>query len=281
MARTSAINITNGDGKDSLAESYGKVIESVQKGALSEQLKNKDYSGDPTTGSVEVSRFKNATSKAYGTARSAGNGDALDNSGKVTINLDQHKEIIEEIEGFDARTQGVENIIAKRKDNHAKAMIVALDKAFFTAAEAAATAVTTTETEIEAVAEAMIQAVETTTNAYVEGVDRADIEMTLSPAAYGKLRNYIDKVPGASVGSDAEEIAVFHGVRVYSNVRQTAAILVMASGAVAQPVSVREYADEKINLSDAHAVELFYDFGTKVVAADLVKKLATLPTPSA
>ena len=56
MARTDALSIyTNAAGStaDKLAESYGKVIESIQKGALSEQLKNKDYSGDPTTGSVK------------------------------------------------------------------------------------------------------------------------------------------------------------------------------------------------------------------------------------
>lgn len=52
MARTDALSIyTNvaGSTADKLAESYGKVIESIQKGALSEQLKNKDYSGTLST----------------------------------------------------------------------------------------------------------------------------------------------------------------------------------------------------------------------------------------
>ena len=49
MARTDALSIYSnaaGTTADKLAESYGKVIDSIQKGALSEQLKNKDYSGD-------------------------------------------------------------------------------------------------------------------------------------------------------------------------------------------------------------------------------------------
>ena len=72
MARTDALSITtNGSTADKLAESYGKVIDSIQKGAISEKIKNTDYSGDPTTGSVEVNRFNNAASNNYGTARTA------------------------------------------------------------------------------------------------------------------------------------------------------------------------------------------------------------------
>ena len=97
MARTDALSITtNGSTADKLAESYGKVIDSIQKGAISEKIKNTDYSGDPTTGSVEVNRFNNAASNNYGTARTAGAGSKLINGGKVTINLNQDKEIVEE-----------------------------------------------------------------------------------------------------------------------------------------------------------------------------------------
>ena len=89
-----ALNITtDGSTKDALAESYGNLLDSFQKGAVSEQLKNKNYSGDPTTGSVKVDRFKNAATEDYGTARAVGKGKALTNSGKVTINLDTDKEI--------------------------------------------------------------------------------------------------------------------------------------------------------------------------------------------
>lgn len=281
MARTNAMNIaTNAAGTtaDLLAESYGKVIESIQKGAISEQIKNKDYSGDPTTGSVEVDRFKNAASNDYGTARGAGKGAKLLNTGKVTININTDKEIVEELEAKDIALYGVDNLIGRRAGNHAKRMIATLDGAYFSALESAATAVTLPAgvTAIEDVAEAMIQSIETVNNDWVDGVDREDICLVLSVKAYGKLRNYIDKV---MVENDAgkEEIALFHGVRVYSNTRQTVDIIATIFGSGAQPVMVKEYQDEKIPLSDAHAVELFYSYGTAVVTPDLVKTLATIP----
>lgn len=279
MARTDALSITtNGTTADKLAESYGKVIDSIQKGAISEKIKNTDYSGDPTTGSVEVNRFNNAAANAYGTARTAGEGSKLVNGGKVTINLNQDKEIIEEIEAKDVALFGVGDIIARRSNNHGLRMIADLDRAYFGALESAATAVTlgTGVTAIEDVVEAMIQSISTVTNNYVDGVDREMIVLTLNPTAYGKLRNHIDKV---LVVNDAgeEEVAMFHGVRVFENTRQTSAIIATIFGSAAQPVLVNEYADEKVNLSNAHAVELFYSYGTGVVTPDLVKKLATLP----
>ena len=281
MARTDALSIyTNAAGTtaDKLAESYGKVIDSIQKGALSEQLKNKDYSGDPTTGSVEINRFKNSAAANYGTARTAGAGNKVKNTGKVTINLNVDKEIVEEIEEKDVRTFGVADIVARRAGNHGKRAIADLDTAYFTALEGAATAVTIPEgvTAIEDIAEIMIQAVETVKNDWVDGVDRDMIALTLSPAAYGKLRNYIDKVSVPTADSGAEEIEMFHGVRVYSNIRQTSAIIAQIFGAAGQPAMFNEYQDEKIPLSNAHAVEMFYSYGTGVVTPDLVKKLASL-----
>lgn len=280
MARTSALSITtDGSTKDQLAESYGHLIESVQKNSVSEQIKNFEYSGDPSTGSIEIDRFANAAAQDYGTARSGGKGSALVNSGKVTVNLDTDKEIVEEIETKDARMFGIPDIMARRADNHARQMSANLDSAFFTTAEAEATAVTVTDTNIGDVAEAMVQSVESVKNSYVDGVDRNMIVLTMSPAAFGKLRNHQDfaTVPGNDFA--AAEVGLFHGVQVFSNVRQTAAIIAMIRGAVAQPVHVSAYSEpEKIPLSNAYAVELFYSYGTKAVMPDLIKKLVTLPT---
>lgn len=282
MARTSASSILNGANADVLAESYGSLIESIQKGAISEKIKNTMYSGDPTTGSVEVDRFRNAVAGDYGDARTAAKGSALNNDGKVTINIDTDKEIVEEIEGKDIALFGLPSIVARRVANHSKRMIANLDTAFFTTAVSSGTAVTLEDDiiEIEDVCEAMIQSIETTSNNFVDGVDRDQIVLTLSPAAYGKLRNYIDKVSVPTADSGTEELNMFHGVRVYSNTRQSVAIIAMIEGAVAQPVLVNEYADEKINLSNAHAIELFYSYGTKAVMPDLIKTLATLPVPT-
>ncbi len=281
MARTNALSITtNGTTADTLSESYGKVIEAIQKGALSEKLKNTDYSGDPTSGSVEINRFKNAESADYGTARAAGAGSKLQNSGKVTININQDKEIVEEIEGKDVKLFGVEGIIQKRRGNHALRAIATLDNAYFSTLESEGTAVTLPEgvTAIEDVVETMIQSIETTQNDWVDGVDRAMIAVTCSPTVYGKLRNYIDKVSVPTVDSGVEEIELFHGVRIFSNVRQTKAIIATIFGSAGQPAMFNDYEDEKVNLSNAHAVELFYSYGSKAVTPDLIKTLAALPT---
>lgn len=282
MARQDTLSIlASGITKDKLAELDGKLIESIQKEALSAKLKNTDYSGDPTTGSVEVNRFKNATANDYGTAREGGKGDALKNTGKVTINIDTDKEIVEEIAGKDLALFGIADLADRRTKNHASRVVANLDSAFFATAEAAASAVTIASgvTAIEDVVETMIQAIETTSNDWVDGVDRDMIDLTLSPAAYGKLRNHIDKV---MVANDAgqEEIAMFHGVRVHSNTRQSVAILAMVNGAVAQPVMTNQYEAEKIGLSNDFAIELFYSYGIKAVMPDLIKKLAALPAAS-
>ena len=103
MPRITSLNmLLESEGKDYLAELYGKVIENVQKALVSSGMKNTDLSGDPVSGSVEAKRFANATSKDYGTARAAGKGDAVKAS-PVTIVIDQDKEIVEELEEKDIK----------------------------------------------------------------------------------------------------------------------------------------------------------------------------------
>lgn len=269
MARTDALSILASQATaDKLAELDGALIDSIQKIALSESIKNKEYSGDPTTGSVEINRFKNATSADYGTAREAGEGAKLLNSGKVVINIDTDKEIVEEIANKDLQLFGIAGLADRRTANHNKRVAAELDRAFFAVAEAAATEVEVEEgaTAEEAV-EAVIQACETVNNDWVDGVNREDLVLTLSPAMYGKLRTYIDAVDG---GAGAESINMFHGVEVYSNVRQTSEILVQYKGAVAQPVLINQYEAEKIGLSNDVAIELFFSYGTKAVMPDLI-----------
>ncbi len=271
MARQDALNIYISDEeKDKLAETYGEVIEAVQKGAISEQIKNKNYSGDPTTGSVEISRFANANVNDKGTARTNGKGDKLKNSGKVTINVDTDKEIVEEFTKKDLKLHGVSGIAEKRKTNHIKRMIAYLDTQFFATAEKEGTALTI-PAEITALAEkleALIQSVETTKNDWVDGVDRDMLVVTVTPAVYGKLANYIDSVPNSINGLNDE---IFHKVRIYSNHRQTKDAICMIDGAVGQLVTTDEYDAEKIPLSNDYGLELFFSKGTKAVMPDLIK----------
>lgn len=274
MARTKAISlIQSGATKVDLAELSGLVIANIQKETLSSGLKSQSYTGNPATGSVEYKRFKNSASQAYGTARAAGKGDAI-TVPPTTVNLDTHREIVEEAAKFDLDTFGVGNIMARRADNHVDTVAAELDAAFFLCAANEGTAFTTTETDIEAQVEALIQTLETVKNDYVRGVPRNIMRLVLSPAFYGDMRDYLDKtVHNANVDTAAEDFTTFHGVRVYSSVFLPANVkaVIMIDGAIAQPAVIYPYKDpEKIPLSNDYGVSMFYDFGTKVLTPDLV-----------
>ena len=270
MARQDALSIYISDEeKDKLAETYGEVIESVQKGAVSEQIKNKNYSGDPTTGSVEIDRFANASIKDKGTARTNAEGDKLKDNGKVTINVDTDKEIVEEIAKKDIKLFGITGMAEKRKNNHIKKLQAYLDTEFFACAVAEGTNVAglTSGTIVEKL-EALIQSVETTQNDWVDGVDRDMLVLTVTPKIYGELANYIDSVPNSLTNLNDE---YFHKVRIYSNHRQTKDAICMIDGAIGQLVTTDEYDAEKIPLSNDIALELFFSKGTKAVMPDLIK----------
>jgi len=268
MARTDARSILSNTDEDQLAESYGVVIDSIQKGAVSERFKNTEYSGDATTGSVEVSRFVNAAVKAQGTARTAAKGDVLNDKGKVTINVDVDKEIVEEVSLKDVALHGVGGIVEKRRGNHSLRVLADLDRTFFATAEAAGSEVVLTGvTDVSDQLEKVIQSIETTNNDYVDGVDRELIQVAMLPAAYGKIRTKLDTI----IGHDGEEIQGYHGVEVVSNTRQTKSIVAMVHGAVGQLVLLEQYDAERIPLSNDVAIELFYSRGTKAVAPDLIK----------
>ncbi len=271
MARQDALSIyINDSDKDKLAETYGEVIEAIQKGAISEQIKNKNYSGDPTTGSVEIDRFKNAEIKDKGTARTNAKGDNVKDTGKVTINVDTDKEIVEEIAKKDIKLYGVSGMAERRKGNHIKKLEAYLDKEFFACAEKEGTSVTipaTAKTIVEKL-EALIQSVETTVNDWVDGVDRDMLVLTVTPKVYGDLANYIDSVPNSLNGLNDE---LFHKVKIFSNHRQTKDAICMLDGAIGQLVVTDQYDAEKIPLSNDIALELFFSKGTKAVTPDLIK----------
>lgn len=289
MARTQAISLLSGASTPaSLAEIYGLVIENVQKSTLSTALKSNQYTGNPAAGSVEFTRFSNATPKAYGTARTAGSGDKV-TAKPITVNLSTHREIIEEVAKFDLETFGVADIMRRRADNHALRMAADLDSAFFYAGATEGTAFTPASgtANIQDIVESMIQTLETTKNDYVDGVDRNLMALVLSPEKYGLLRTFLDTQANPSVNTAAEEFGMYHGVKVYSCTRlpviktgsgdsattTTTNGLLMVNGSIAQPVVTNPYAEpEKIPLSNDFAVEMFYDYGTKVLTPDLVFK---------
>ena len=277
MARVASLAVlaagTNPQANDFLAEEYGKVIENVQKGAISTNMKSRDLSGDPTAGSVEAKRFANATPQAYGTARAAGAGNKL-KAKPVTVPINDDKELVEEMEEKDASLYGVDGLVQRRGANHTLRMIAYLDTQFF--AVAAANAVILNQSgfdKVEEALEAIIQECETTKNDFVDGVPRSLMHLVLSPKYYGKVRNQLDtQTSNANVDTGAEEFKVWHGVKTYScvNLPTGCDYILLVDGAVAQPVMASPYNVEKIPLSEAYGLELFFHCGTKEVMPDLI-----------
>jgi hypothetical protein len=299
MARTKAISlIQSGSTKVDLAELSGLVISNIQKDTLSQGLKSQAYTGNPASGSVEFKRFKNSASQPYGTARNAGKGDAI-TVPPTTVNLNTHKEIVEEAAKFDLDTFGVGNIMARRADNHVDTVASEFDTAFFAQAKDEGTSYTpASDAGIEDLLEGIIQTLESVKNDYVRGVPRNMIRLVLDPLTYGKARNYLDKsTNNANVdtaaedfaifhGVSAEDFAIFHGVRVYSSINlpvtsettsdsktktTTVHAIAMIEGAIAQPAVIYPYKEpEKIPLSNDYGVSMFFDYGTKALTPDLI-----------
>ena len=132
MAKQNSLNIMvqGTEEKDKLAEILDGVLENVQVSAVSEQIKAKNGSGEPESGSVEYKRFANAELKDKGTARTAGKGDTVD-AKPVIVNIDTDKEIVEELQNKDVKLYGVAGMAEKRKDNHKKRIVAYLDREFF------------------------------------------------------------------------------------------------------------------------------------------------------
>ena len=281
MARQKAISLLQAAAtKADLKEIYGIVIDNIQKDTMSNGLKSQAYTGNPAAGSVEFKRFVNSASKNYGAARTALKGDAI-TAPPTTVNLDTHKEIVEEVAKFDLDTFGVGSIMARRAANHIDTVVSDLDIAFFAAAGTAATAVTPTGTTAVEKLEEAILTLETVKNDYVRGVPRNMIVAVVAPAFYSAIRTKLDSLPNANVDTVAEEFGMYHGVRVYNglNLPDGVDAIVMATGAVAQPVVTYQYGEpEKIPMSNDFAVSMFYDYGVKALTPDLIFKIETVPS---
>lgn len=268
-----SIKLAGQEGQDKLAEEYGKVIENVQKNTLSTRLKNTDLSGDPTSGTVEAKRFTNVAGKAYGTARSAGEGQKIE-AEPVTVKINDDTEYISEVEEKDIMMYGVGGLIERRMAEHQKGLEVELEDKFFAEAVDAGTAFTSEATAIEDEIEEAIQRLENVKNDYVRGVPRNMINVVMNTATYGKLRNKINSISNSNeLGQvrDYEE-GMFNNTKIFSTVFLPEGInyVVMIDGAVAQPIRTSEYAPRKIELSDATGFGFFAYKGTKAVTPDLI-----------
>lgn len=276
MARTKAISMLNEAGeKGDLAEVYGIVIDNIKKDTLSGVLKSQNYTGNPAAGSVEFKRFANSQANDYGTARKAGKGDPIKGA-QVTVNLDEDKEIVEEVSEFDLETYGVASLIARRAAHHIDTSVTTLDKKFFSVAAEAATKVTPVSTDPLEQLEELILTLENTENEYTEGVPREMIAVVLSSRFYSTVRTKLDSVPNSNVDTAAENFGTYHGVKVYSSLHlpKGTKSIAMPFESVAEPVMFKQYRDPKrIPLSDDYEVSMFFKYGAKALTPDLIYKL--------
>ena len=262
------------EGKLLLAEELKGIIKNVSRKTISSIFKNTLLSGNPDAGTLSARRYASAQSKQYGTAREAGKSDA----GKalpVSVDINIDREIFEEYEEKDISLNGIPGLLAERKVAIEGAMIRELDEKFFEVAvddTTGGTALTPTGTTVKERLSELVLALHTTKNDFVDGVEKNDIHVVLSPTAYEGMRDYIDTKANANVQTDIEEFGRFHGVWVYSNNHQPEGIemIAMCKGSIAEPVKASTYRAEKIPFSDAYNVGLPYYYGCKPVMPDLI-----------
>ncbi len=278
MARIASLSqISTAGGYDYLAEEYGKVIDNVQKSTISSILKNTDLSGEPTAGTLEAKRFTNTASNAYGTARSGGAGQK-NSVTPVTIKINTDRELIHEVEEKDTALYGVDGLITRKAAQDEKSMQRELERAFFVEAGVAGTRKTSfTATAAIDKFEEFVQGIETTSNDFVDGVDRDMIHVVMNTSTYGTLRSYIDtNTSNANIDTAIAEMGILHGVKVYSSVYLPSGVsyMGMVQGSVAQPVMTTMDEAGKFPASNAYHFGMFYSYGTEAVMPDLIQYVA-------
>lgn len=273
MPKIKSLSILNTEeGLDFLAELSKGVIENIQAGLVSFDMKNDELSGDPETGTLTAKRFANAEAQDYGTARSAGKGKKV-KALEVAVKIDRDKEFVEEIEAKDIRMYGVDGLLQRRSANHALRAVSNLDREFFEVAYDNATEVEIDSSlPISKKIDALINECKNTKNMFVDGVEKTFMRLVLSSAWYSEIRDDIDKRSTPNVDTAAETFDRWHGVRVDESVHLPVGCdaILMVTGAVAQPVHFDAYQAEKIQLSNAYGVSLFYNYGTEAVTPDLI-----------
>lgn len=274
MARQASLNIQdylNDKVMDNLAETLDGVIENIQTSAVSEALKNKEGSGEPTSGSVEYKRFANAELVDKGTAREAKAGVKV-KAKPIIININDDKEIIEELQLKDVKLYGIDGMAEKRKGNFTKRVIAYLDRKFFTTTVTAGKQFERGSlTDPKDILDAMIVSAKSITSAFIDGIDAEDLAIVLSPTWRKAVKNDLDELPNGTVASNGA-IGMYDSIIVHETHRLPEGVnaIVMLKGAVAQPYYLSEYDAEKVPFDDAIALETFLYNGSGALAEEAI-----------
>lgn len=256
---------------DALATVLNGVVDNVQTRAVSEVLKNKNGSGNPEGGVIEYKRFANAVLKAKGTARTAHAGDKVV-SKPVLVNLNDNKEIVEELQFKDVKLFGIEGMAEKRAANFATRVSAYLDRAFFGEAVSAGTPFTRgTLTAAKDIVDGMIVQAKSVSSDFIDGIDAEDLAIVLSPTYTKGLKNSLDALPNGTVASNGA-IGRYDGIDTYESNRLGTGVqaVVMLKGAIAQPYLLSEYYAEKVNLDDSIALQNFLYTGVEALSPEAI-----------
>ncbi len=284
MARQASLNIQdylNDEVMDNLAEVLDGVIENIQTSAVSEALKNREGSGDPTSGSVEYKRFVNAKLEDKGTAR-GNHAGAKVIAKPVIVNLDDDKEIIEELQIKDIKLYGIAGMAEKRKANFSKRVIAYLDRKFFAeAVDGGSQFERGSLTDEKAILDAMIVSAKSTESVFIDGIDAEDLAIVLSPKWRKAVKNELDELPNGTTPSNGA-IGMYDSIIVYESHRLPEGVnaIVMLKGAVAEPYFLSEYDAEKVLFDDAIALETFLYCGAETLVPEAILYDADEVTPS-
>lgn len=277
MPRTEALSIyVSETAKAELKNKIAGVFENYAKKSISGRLKSKNGVLNEKAGSFEFKRFANATRQEYGTARAAGQGTKI-KAAPIVVNMSRDSEIVEEVNSFDAATFTDEDLNAfmeRRKVALQQSVERDLDREFFLAIKTGGTAsiikIDKTKPIVPQLEQAIV-VVETTSNDYVDGVERENMALVLSPELYGLVKTELNDCYNFA-GTVADEVFKgINGVATFSSNRLPAGVCfeLVVMDSVAQPVMISETDIEKIPLSTEYAVEVFYRNGTKVLAQEL------------
>lgn len=277
MALTQALSIYQSEeAKAYLRNVIVGIFENIGAKTISGRLKSKNANLTQAAGSYEFKRYANATSQAYGTARTAAKGQKIV-AEPITVNLDQNREIVEELNLFDGQSftqETFEALVERRKGAIKMAVERELDRAFFadikTNGTAAGVVINLGGNIVEQLEEVIVKLV-TTQNKYVDGVDRENVAFVVSPKLYSKLKTELNDVYNFSGTVEDGTFKGINGVAVFESVRLPEGVdyALLTMDSVAQPALITGVDVEKIPLSNDYAISVFYRYGTKTLANEL------------
>lgn len=265
--------------QDKLALLLDGVIANVQVRAISEIIKNKNGSGTPESGTIEYKRLVNSTLEDYGTARAAGKGTEVV-ADPIKINIDNDKEIVEELEFKDLKLYGVAGLAEKRSENHTKRTVAYLDREFFSAAVTAGTLYAGSETTAVAIIDDMIVDAKETSSSFIDGIDAEDLVLVVNGTYRKALKNDLNELPNGTSPSTGS-IGTYDSVVVYESNRMPAGVdaIIMMNGSVAQPRLLSDsYGFEKIPLTNSFALQLYLSTGVGALMAETITYAGTTPS---